>query len=96
MQASTNILNRTFLCLENFILKFLLQGDTIKAGCNLVVHWGPKLLEGMELIMLSRATRVVDVHIVGEFCNESIKCDKKYALPESERLLKIFDERQSK
>ena len=45
--------------------------------------------------MLSRATRAIDVHIVGEFCKEAIKCDTKYALPESERLLRIFDEQQS-
>ena len=49
----------------------------------------------MALVMLSRATRAIDVHIVGEFNKESIKCDTKFALPESERLLRIFDERES-
>ena len=46
----------------------------------------------MAMVMLSRATRVEDVHIVGSFTSDSIKCDTEYALPEAERLLKLFDE----
>ena len=68
----------------------------MKPNCNLVVQWSQQLLEGMALVMLSRATRAIDLHIVGEFCKEAIKCDKKYALPESERLFRIFDEQKSK
>ena len=46
----------------------------------------------MAMVMLSRATRVEDVHIVGSFTSDSIKCDTEYALPEAKRLLKLFDE----
>ena len=70
----------------------LLQGDTIKPGCNLAVHWSLQLQNGMALVMLSRATKAQDVLILGDFCKESIKCDEEHALPESNRLLEIFDE----
>ena len=58
----------------------------------MVIHWSHTLPVAMAMVMLSRATRVEDVHIVGSFTSDSIKCDTEYALPEAERLLKLFDE----
>ena len=52
------------------------------------------MTNGMAMVMLSRATRAQDVHIVGEFKKEAIKCDTKYALPEAERLLKAFENKE--
>ena len=60
-------------------------------GCNLVIHWSDKLPVAMAMVMLSRATRIEDVHIVGNFTSDSIKCDTIHALPEAERLLELFD-----
>ena len=72
-----------------------MQGDTVQPGFDLVIHWNKKLTDGMALVMLSRATRVEDVHIVGDFDRNSIKTDTVYALPETERLQNIFDEKEA-
>jgi hypothetical protein len=51
-----------------------MQGQTVKAGSKLVIHWHPRLQHGMAYVMLGRSERLEDIHISGHFDASKIRC----------------------
>ena len=67
------------------MFNYKFQGQTVKSGSKLVVNWNNALPRGLAYVMLSRAERLEDVYISGNFNPEKIKCVQE-ALTETERL----------
>ena len=67
-----------------------MQGQTVKAGTKVVLHWTKRMQDGMAYVMLGRSSRREDIYIAGELDVSQIKCNQE-ALAENRRLLKIFD-----
>ena len=67
-----------------------MQGQTVKAGTKVVIHWTKRMQEGMAYVMLGRSSRRQDIYITGELDISQIRCNKD-ALSESHRLLEIFE-----
>ena len=74
-----------------------IQGQTIKAGCKVVIHWNKNMHQqkGMSYVMLGRTQVLDDIFIVGEVDFNGIQCSTA-ALEESKRLLSIFQANQNK
>ena len=74
-----------------------MQGQTLKSGCKVVIHWTKKMQreEGMGYVMLGRSERIDDIFIVSEYEIDEIKCSLK-ALGESNRILKDFNDKEEK
>jgi hypothetical protein len=51
-----------------------MQGQTVKAGSKLVIHWHTRLQHGMAYVMLGRSERLEDIHIAGHFDASKIRC----------------------
>ena len=71
-----------------------MQGQTVKPGTKVVIHWTKRMQEGMAYFMLGRSSRLEDIYITGELDLSQIRCNQD-ALRESQRLLEIFDEREA-
>ena len=69
-----------------------MQGQTVRAGTKVVLHWSKRMQNGMAYVMLGRSVRREDLYIAEELDLSQIRCDQE-ALEESKRLLKIFDEK---
>jgi hypothetical protein len=54
-----------------------MQGQTVKAGSKVVIHWHKKFTCGMAYVMLGRSERLQDIFIDGDFKEEKIKCNPK-------------------
>ena len=65
-----------------------MQGQTVKKGTNLVIHWHKRLPAGMAYVMMGRVEDVKNLYITGAFDEKKIRCDKK-ALQEALRLERI-------
>ena len=70
-----------------------MQGQTIKAGSKLVVHWNKRFLPGMAYVMLGRCERIEDLFIAGDFDSTLIQCSPA-ALKEAKRITQLVTERQ--
>ena len=68
-----------------------LQGQTIRAGTKVIIHWSTELIVGMAYVMLGRSESIRDIFITGEFSITQIKCDLD-ALAESNRLEELFND----
>ena len=64
------------------------QGQTVKKGTNLVIHWHKRLPAAMAFVMLSRVQDLHNLHIAGPFDERQIRCVPK-ALEEAIRLEKV-------
>ena len=71
-----------------------MQGQTVKAGTKVIIHWVKAMKRGMAYVMLGRSQRLEDIYIAGELDPSQIKCDQE-ALKESERLEEIFNNNQA-
>lgn len=71
-----------------------MQGQTVKAGTKVVLHWSKRMQNGMAYVMLGRSVRREDIYIAEELDFSQIRCDQE-ALEESKRLLKIFHENEA-
>ena len=65
-----------------------MQGQTIKKGTNLVIHWNKKLPAAMAYVMMGRIEDVENLYITGTFNEKKIRCEKK-ALEEALRIERI-------
>ena len=63
-----------------------MQGQTIKRGSKVVIHWPSRLTNGIAYVMLGRSERLEDVIITGNFTPSKITCSS-IAKKESQRLL---------
>ena len=68
-----------------------MQGQTIKAGCTVVIHWTKKMQgeEGMGYVMLGRSERLEDIFIVADQDIGHIKCST-IALKESDQMYETY------
>ena len=69
-----------------------MQGQTVKAGSKLIVHWNKKFQPGMAYVMLGRCERIEDLYIAGKLDFELIKCSP-CALKEAEKISHAVKER---
>ena len=69
-----------------------MQGRTVKAGSNLIIHWHDlfKKNSGMAYVCLGRCEKLEDIYIVGNFDPNGIKCCPR-SLEESNRLDQEFE-----
>ena len=69
-----------------------MQGQTIKAGNKVVIHWHKDMAreKGMAYVMLGRAQKMDDIYLCGTLNFDGISCSNT-ALLESNRLLTAFD-----
>jgi hypothetical protein len=51
-----------------------MQGQTVKSGSKLVIHWNARFTNGMAYVMLGRSERLEDIFIAGNFDQRKIKC----------------------
>ena len=65
-----------------------MQGQTVRKGTKLVIHWVNNLQEGMAYVMLGRCEQLSDLYIMGKFDPTKIRCNYK-ALMEAYRLEKL-------
>lgn len=72
----------------------IFQGQTVKKGSTLVIHWHQKMDKGMAYVMLGRCENLEDIHIAGDFKPEGIHCSQ-LALLESQRLEGVFESEQT-
>ena len=70
-----------------------MQGQTVKAGSKVVIHWTKGMQRGMAYVMLGRSSRRQDIYIAGELDTSQITCHPD-ALEESKNLLKVFQENE--
>ena len=71
-----------------------MQGQTVRAESKVVIHWTKGMHKGMAYVMLGRSSRRQDIYICGELDLSQIRCDPD-ALEESQRLEKVFDEKEA-
>jgi hypothetical protein len=64
-----------------------MQGQTVKAGTKVVLHWSSRFPNGMFYVMLGRSQRLEDILIAGHYDEKQIKCDSD-AKEVSEELFK--------
>ena len=67
-----------------------MQGQTVKAGSKVVIHWHKNMTDGMAYVMLGRCEKLADIFISGDFHTDGIKCSS-VALTETKRLSDEFD-----
>ncbi len=78
----------------NYTLYLFFEGQTVKKGSKLVIHWHKKMDMGMAYVMLGRCENINDVYIAGEFKVEGIKASP-IALEESKFLKKSYESHQA-
>ena len=73
----------------------LIQGQTIKAGCKVAIHWTKKMSRepGMAYVCLGRSECLEDLYIVGDLDLEEVRCSS-VALEESQKLFKTFQDKE--
>jgi hypothetical protein len=54
---------------------FQMQGQTVKSGSKVVIHWNKSFQKGMAYVCLGRSERLEDIFIVGQFNAANIKCE---------------------
>ena len=64
----------------------LLQGQTVKKGTNLVIHWHKNLQPAMAYVMMGRVEDLKNLYIAGKFNEKKIRPNKQ-ALNEAMRIL---------
>jgi hypothetical protein len=57
-----------------FTLCTQMQGQTVKAGSKVVIHWNARFTNGMAYVMLGRSERLEDIFIAGNYDEKKIKC----------------------
>jgi hypothetical protein len=51
-----------------------MQGQTVKAGSKVVIHWNARFTNGMAYVMLGRTEQLEDIFIAGNYDEKKIKC----------------------
>ena len=64
-----------------------MQGQTVKQGTKMVIHWSKRLQPSMAFVMLSRSETPDDIYITGTLDPKKIRCNKK-ALEQTNSLKK--------
>ena len=67
------------------------QGQTIKAGNKMMIHWPKKMPENMGYVMFGRPERLEDLFVTGDMDIKDIRCNED-CLKETQRLQKVFEE----
>ena len=62
-----------------------MQGQTVKTGTKLVVHWPTRQVDGLIYVMLGRCESIKDLFITGKFDPKKISCSEEAKI-ESESL----------
>ena len=57
------------------------QGQTVKAGQKVIIHWSKDLAKAMAYVMLGRCELLEDLYIAGEFDVKRIICDIEFGPP---------------
>ena len=65
-----------------------MQGQTVKDGTKMVIHWSKKLQQSMAYVMLSRSENPDDIYIVGTLDPKKIRCNQN-ALKQVNELKKM-------
>ena len=95
-QAAVAIIEQFPLRINYASTAHKVQGQTIKAGSKVVIHWNKNMSreKGMSYVMLGRTQTIDDLYIAGNVDFAAIQCSA-IALEESKRLLTLFDKEKS-